>query len=40
MAMKATPMQKKAGKTVPAVRTGCHAGNLCCLNGVSTKINH
>lgn len=26
--MKAMPMMKKVGKTVPAVRTGCHDGNL------------
>jgi hypothetical protein len=31
----AMPMAKNAGRTVPAVRIGCHAGSLCCLNFVS-----
>jgi len=35
--MKAIPMAKKAGSTVPAVIIGCHAGNFCCLNFVSVK---
>ena len=32
MGMKAMPMTKKAGNTVPAVSIGCQAGNCCCLN--------
>lgn len=36
----AIPMAKKAGSTVPAVRIGCHAGNFCCLNFVSAKLDH
>ena len=35
----AIPMAKKAGKTVPAVKIGCHAGNFCCLNFVSRNRN-
>ena len=31
----AIPIMKNVGKTVPAVNTGCHAGNLCCLNAES-----
>ena len=31
------PMMKKAGRTVPAVRMGCHAGSLCCLKAVSVE---
>jgi len=30
-----TPIAINAGKTVPAVMIGCHAGNFCCLNFVS-----
>jgi hypothetical protein len=33
----AIPMMKKVGRTVPAVRIGCQAGNLCCLNALSEK---
>lgn len=33
--MKAIPIMKKVGKTVPAVRTGCQAGSFCCLNAES-----
>ena len=33
----ARPMAKKAGKTVLAVRIGCHAGSFCCLNLVSKQ---
>ena len=33
--IKATPMMKNVGKTVPAVKMGCHAGNLCCLKALS-----
>jgi len=36
---KAIPMMKKVGRTVPAVRMGCQAGNLCCLNALSVKKN-
>lgn len=36
----AIPMAKKAGSTVPAVRIGCHAGNFCCLNFVSAKLDY
>ena len=32
MGMKATPMTKKVGRTVPAVSIGCQAGRACCLN--------
>ena len=35
MGMKAMPITKKVGRTVPAVRMGCHAGNLCCLKAES-----
>jgi hypothetical protein len=35
--MKATPMMKKVGKTVPAVRMGCQAGNRCCLKALSVN---
>ena len=35
--IKATPMMKNVGKTVPAVKMGCHAGNLCCLKALSKK---
>ena len=35
--IKATPMTKKVGKTVPAVNIGCHAGSLCCLNALSKE---
>lgn len=35
--MKAMPIAKNAGRTVPAVIIGCHAGNFCCLNFVSAK---
>lgn len=31
------PITKKAGKTVPAVKIGCHAGNRCCLKALSTR---
>lgn len=34
MGMNMSPMMKKAGSTVPAVRMGCQAGSLCCLNAV------
>lgn len=27
----ASPIMKKVGRTVPAVRTGCQAGKRCCL---------
>lgn len=33
----AMPIAKNAGNTVFAVRIGCHAGSLCCLNFVSVK---
>jgi len=33
--MNITPRTKKAGMTVLAVMTGCHAGNLCCLKAES-----
>jgi hypothetical protein len=33
--MKATPITKKVGKTVPAVKTGCQLGSLCCLKLLS-----
>lgn len=32
--MKMSPMTKKAGSTVPAVKMGCQAGKRCCLNAV------
>lgn len=32
--MKRSPMMKKAGTTLPAVRTGCQAGSRCCLKAV------
>lgn len=35
--MKAIPITKKVGSTVPAVRIGCHAGSLCCLNALSAR---
>jgi len=39
--MKATPIMKKVGKTVPAVRIGCQAGNRCCLKALSVdRWNH
>lgn len=31
-------MIKKVGSTVPAVKTGCHAGSRCCLNAESNAI--
>ena len=34
------PMMKNAGRTVPAVRMGCHAGSFCCLNFVSEIRQH
>lgn len=34
MGIKMSPMTKKAGSTLPAVRMGCQAGSLCCLNAV------
>ena len=34
---KITPITMKAGMTVFAVITGCHAGSLCCLNAESEK---
>ena len=37
MGMKATPMTKKVGRTVPAVRMGCHAGRRCCLKALSAN---
>ena len=27
-------MTKKVGRTVPAVKIGCHAGSFCCLNAL------
>lgn len=36
----AKPMANMKGKTLVAVKTGCHAGNLCCLNFVSTISKH
>lgn len=36
--MKAMPITKKVGSTVPAVNIGCHAGNLCCLNALSETL--
>jgi len=39
--MKATPMANMNGSTLVAVMTGCHAGNVCCLNFVSrTQTTH
>ena len=35
--IKAIPIAKKAGNTVPAVKMGCQAGSLCCFNFVSEK---
>lgn len=35
--IKANPIIKKVGKTVPAVRIGCHAGNFCCLKALSIE---
>ena len=35
--MNAIPIAKKAGRTVPAVMMGCHAGSFCCLNFVSIQ---
>lgn len=35
--MKAIPITKKVGKTVPAVKIGCQAGNFCCLKALSEK---
>lgn len=37
--MKAIPITKKVGSTVPAVNIGCQAGSLCCLKALSIKIN-
>ena len=37
MGMKATPMTKKVGRTVPAVRMGCQAGRRCCLKALSGR---
>jgi len=34
MGINATPMMKKVGKTVPAVKMGCQAGKRCCLNAL------
>ncbi len=34
MGMKMSPITKKAGRTVPAVRMGCQAGKRCCLKAV------
>lgn len=34
----AIPITKNAGKTVPAVKMGCHAGSFCCLNALSENI--
>jgi hypothetical protein len=36
--MNAMPITKNVGKTVPAVKIGCHAGNRCCLNALSAQI--
>lgn len=35
--MKATPIIKKVGRTVPAVKIGCQAGKRCCLKALSVK---
>lgn len=35
--MNAIPITKNVGRTVLAVRIGCHAGNFCCLNALSVK---
>lgn len=35
MGINEIPITKKVGKTVPAVKIGCHAGNFCCLNALS-----
>ncbi|RUP43261.1 hypothetical protein BC936DRAFT_137421 [Jimgerdemannia flammicorona] len=35
MGAKISPTMKKVGSTVLGVKMGCHAGNRCCLNGVS-----
>lgn len=35
--MNAMPIAKKAGRTVPAVKIGCQAGNRCCLNLESVR---
>ena len=40
MGMKATPMTKKVGRMVPAVRMGCQAGRRCCLKALSGKQIH
>lgn len=38
---KTIPIRKNTGRTVEAVRIGCHAGSFCCLNFESKiKINH
>jgi hypothetical protein len=37
--MKAMPMAKNAGRTVPAVNIGCQDGSFCCLNFVSAREN-
>jgi hypothetical protein len=36
--MNAMPITKNVGKTVPAVKIGCQAGNRCCLNALSAQI--
>lgn len=33
--IKANPIIKNVGNTVPAVRIGCHAGSFCCLKALS-----
>jgi hypothetical protein len=38
MGIKAIPMTKNVGRTVPAVKIGCHAGKRCCLKALSVKI--
>lgn len=38
MGINAIPITKNAGRTVPAVKMGCHAGSFCCLNALSENI--
>jgi hypothetical protein len=44
MATDAILSKKNDGKTVPAVRIGCHAGSRCCLKALAakhySKLNH
>lgn len=38
--MNSIPVTKNVGRTVLAVRIGCHAGNFCCLNALSERLKH